>query len=90
MLNILPQKFKEEDFFRVPGRQHSMQEASQEEQDRAYFALSAQLQKQVDMTIQRASVGGGLAGGAGAYVLPEEPSTGNEALIATGTGDQED
>ena len=73
LLNILPQKFKEEVFLRIPGMQESMQDASQEEQGRAYFALRAQLQKQVDMTTQWAAMGGGLPGG-GVHVLPEAPA----------------
>ena len=52
LLNILPLKFKEEVFFRIPGMQDSMQEASQQEHDRAYFVLRAQLQKQVDNLIR--------------------------------------
>ena len=60
LLIILPTKFKEEVFFRIPAMQESMIDASAEEQDRAYFALRAQLQKQVDMTIQWSNIGGGL------------------------------
>ena len=83
LLNILPAKFKEEVFFRIPGMQESMQDASQEEQDRAYFALRAQLQKQVDMTIQWSAIGGGLAGGnSGANVLPEDTQTGDDATTS--------
>ena len=94
LLNILLVKFKEEVFFRIPGMQESMQDASQEEQDRAYFALRAQLQKQVDMTIQWSAIGGGLSGGnSGANILPEDAQNGDDAINFGqdfGFGDQQD
>ena len=59
--------------------------ASAEEQDKAYFALRVQLQKQVDMTVQRSSIGGGLPGSAAANVLPEE--RGGEGVAGGDQGD---
>ena len=94
LLNILPLKFKEEVFSRIPGMQDSMQEASQDEQDRAYFALRAQLQKQVGMTIQWSAIGGGPPGGnAGAHVLLKELGNGDAAANSGqdfGVGDPDD
>ena len=86
-LLIIPStKFKEEVFCRIPAMQESMTDASAEDQDKAYFALRAQLQKQVDMTIQWSSIGGGFAGGSGANVLPEEQGSGGGA-DGVGQGD---
>ena len=94
LLNILPAKFKEEVFFRIPAMQESLIGATMEEQDKAYFTLRAQLQKQVDMTIQWASSGSS-PGGAQANVLPEGsdasyPSTGIESPAAGEATEQSD
>ena len=79
LLIILPPKFKEEVFFQIPAMQESMSDVTAEEQS-MYFAPRAQLQKQVDMTIQWSAIGGGLpGGGAGANVLPEEVQNGDDA-----------
>ena len=91
LLNMLPQKFKEEVFFRIPALQDSMVGATAADQDRAYFTLRAQLQRQVEMTIQWSAQHGGLPGGAQANVLPTEDLQ-NSNWDTTGlniTGDEE-
>lgn len=71
LLTILPPKFREDVFFRIPAVMNLMVNASADEQDIAYRDLRAQLQRQVELITQWSRIGGGFPGGAqpGANVL---------------------
>ena len=75
-LNILPAKFREDVFFRIPAMQESMAGATMEQQDSAYHLLRAQLQRQVEMTTQWAVMAGREQP---LHVLPGGSATGGEA-----------
>ena len=76
MLHILPAKFHEDVFFRIPAMQEAMAGRTMEEQDLAYQTLRAQLQRQVELTTQWAVMGGRAE--QPLHVLPGSQPTGNE------------
>ena len=54
IINILPESFRHEVFFRLPAMQDDMVNGSQEEQDMAYMALRQQLQSVADDSVHSA------------------------------------
>lgn len=70
LLKMLPNKFREDVFFRFPALHESYSNASADGQNFAYRTLRAQLQRQVDMILQWANIGN-LPGGSHANILPE-------------------
>ena len=57
-MNILPESFHHEVFFRLPAMQNDMIDSSQEEQDLAYMALLQQFQPMVEVTAQWTTLSG--------------------------------
>ena len=51
LFNILPEKFKDDVFFRFPAMQETLIGATMEEQNTVDISLRAQLQKQADFTL---------------------------------------
>ena len=68
LINILPESFRHEVFFRLPAMQSDMINGSQEEQDMAYMSLRQQLQRMVEVTAQWTTLSG--KSGGFTYYLP--------------------
>ena len=71
LINIQPESFRHEVFFRLPAMQNDMVNGSQEEQDMACMSLRQQLQRMVEVTAQWSTLSG--KGNNPAYHVPGQP-----------------